>query len=391
VPFRQWVDDPGGLHSWEEIQDELRSLAAAHPERSRLLPLGHSAEGRPLLGLRVAGDPDDLARPAIFLVAAHHANEAATPEHVMDAVRDLLSHGDREPYATWLDQMALVAVPMVNPDGSHAFWEIDRRLGRKNRRQVSASQVSLGVDLNRNYPFLWDAPARKTSADQDSRFYRGPAAASEPEVRAMINLARQSPPAGMVTYHSAAAALLVPYAITGAENPEPSTAWAVAREMVERLPHEFSSGRRIRAMGGLYPVSGVEKDWYHHEFGTLAYLLELPFRRPRGLLLQESVEHTRAAWQLLFERWLRGPALSVRTVDQSGTPVVASVQIDEIVTRAGEVWRTHAAHGWFHTYLPNEGSVTIRLGTEDVEIVREVKVEGWTRVEVVVEPPLLAQ
>jgi len=377
------------LRPWSEIHDELQELAWAYPELTRLEEIGRSAEGRPLLALRVADNPDDLERPSIFLVAAHHANEAATPEHVMDAVRAVLWDNDQEPYATWLQHMTLVAVPMVNPDGSHAFWDIDRRLGRKNRRRVSATQTQIGVDLNRNYPFRWDTPASKTSRDANRPFFRGPTPASEPEVRAMIGLAYQSPPAGMITYHSSAAALLVPYAIPGVQNPEPSAAWSVAREIVAELPHTFANGRTMRALGGLYPVSGVEKDWYHHEFGTLAYLIELPYRRPRGELLDQSLQHTRAAWHVLFERWLAGPSLSVRAVDRYGAPVLASVEIDEIETRAGELFRTHPEHGWYHTYLPADGTITVRLGTDELEMVREVQVQGWTRLEIVVDTPMV--
>lgn len=389
VPFARLARDGGGLQSWAGIHANLRGLAAAYPEMSRLQVIGRSSQGRQLLALRVADDPADMTRPTILLTAAHHANEAATPEHVIDAARVMLERHADEPFATWLGSAALVVVPMVNPDGSAAFWERDARLGRKNSGQVYAGRAHAGVDLNRNYPFRWaGSETRFSSRDPRSRFYRGPGPASEPEVRAMIRLAEQVRPAAMISYHSAAARLLVPYAIPGTENPRPSAAWSVADLLLDRLPHAFGH-RRFSAAGSLYPVTGVEKDWYHYRFGTLAYLVELPYRRPQGNRLTESVEETRGAWQALFERWVSGPSLSLRAVEY-GVPVEVGVQLDEIETRAGEHWTTGPEHGWFHLYLPAPGVYTVRLTSDRAEVVRSIRVDGLATVQVDMTTPVSA-
>ena len=203
----------------------------------------------------------------------------------------------------------------------------------------------------------------------------------------MVELAQRSRPVAMISYHSAAARLLVPYATSGVDNPEPSAAWSVAHRMLKRLPHTFGK-RQFSAISGLYPVTGVEKDWYHHSFGTLAYLVELPYRRPRGARLVESVQHTRGAWMSLFERWLEGPSLSVRAVDDDGVPMEVSVQFDEIATRAGERWATDPSHGWFHYFLPAAGTYMVRLITDELEVARQVEVDsGWTRIEIKITTP----
>jgi len=69
---------------------------------------------------------------------------------------------------------------------------------RKNRRPAGPSAADCprgggngpGVDINRNYDFLWDYPTKfsaaapvMTSVDPCSEIYRGPNAASEPETR----------------------------------------------------------------------------------------------------------------------------------------------------------------------------------------------------------------
>ncbi|MHC4681228.1 MAG: M14 family zinc carboxypeptidase, partial [Planctomycetota bacterium] len=57
---------------------------------------------------------------------------------------------------------------------------------RKNRHDFGDG---VGVDLNRNYPFGWDAVCGGSST-VTSQTYRGPAAASEPETQAMIAFGR---------------------------------------------------------------------------------------------------------------------------------------------------------------------------------------------------------
>lgn len=69
--------------------------------------------------------------------------------------------------------------PFVNPDGFDFTWT-DDRLWRKNRRN---NGNSYGVDLNRNYDDHWGGPGASDVPSSDT--YRGPSAASEPEVQAL--------------------------------------------------------------------------------------------------------------------------------------------------------------------------------------------------------------
>ncbi len=375
VPHRELLDPAG-------VEAALRTLHQRFPRRTRMFEVGRSAEGRPILGLRVANDPEDRARPAILLTAAIHANEASTPSYVLDAARHLLENRREQPLRKWLNTMALVVVPMVNPDGSHAFWHLDATVGRKNRREVVPDLRNPGVDLNRNYPFEWGGPAtRHNSDDPSSNFFHGPAPGSEPEVQALMALAWQERFVAMISFHSAATRLIVPYTIAGVQNPEPSNPWLMAEEMIALLPHGFGR-RRYQAVGGLYPVRGVEKDWFLHTFGTMAFLVEVPFRRPRAKRLEEGITHTRPAWLYLFERWQRGPSLAVRAVGRtSHEPLEAVVSLEEIELRAGERWTTSARTGWFHHYLPAEGTYTILLDRSGQRVTRRVEVgSGVTRV-----------
>lgn len=376
VPYSLRLRRFDGLRDAQAIADEMYALAAAHSDHASLVTVGSSAEGRRIEGLRITAPGSSEGRPAILLCAAHHANEASTPEFVLDAARYLLERRDQPRVQRWLDGLVVVVVPMVNPDGSHAFWYIDDQFGRKNRSRPLAGLANHGVDLNRNYPFQWGGrETRYNSAVPESDFFRGSEPASEPEVQAMIALAHRERFVAAVSYHEAATRILVPYTIDAVPNPEPSTAWTLARDMADQLPHSFQ-GRRYTPVRSLYYVRGTEQDWYHHTFGTMAYLLEVPHRRARGERLHAAIVHSRPAWMYLLDRWLAGPSVSVRvTHATSGERLAVGVRLEEIQHRAQERWTTHPDHGWFHHYLPKPGTYTVVLEHDGRAVRRTVTVD----------------
>jgi carboxypeptidase T len=91
--------------------------------------------------------------------------------------------------------------PQVNPDGRNFSME-RHPMWRKNRRPAPRGRAhgSIGVDLNRNFPFLWHverhfAPGTVDSSRKpgDYESYMGPRPASEPETRNVIWLLDQNP------------------------------------------------------------------------------------------------------------------------------------------------------------------------------------------------------
>jgi len=100
-----------------------------------------------------------------------------------------------------VDEMDVVLFPQVNPDGRH--FSMDRHpMWRKNRRPAPQGRghKSIGVDLNRNFPFLWRfdrhfAPDTVASSFNpgDYETYVGRRAASEPETRNVIWLLDRFP------------------------------------------------------------------------------------------------------------------------------------------------------------------------------------------------------
>lgn len=353
-----------GIKDPELIERAMRALAAREPERARVIEIGRTHEDRPMLALLVGEALDDASRPAVLLCGGTHANEVVTPEPPLDAARWMLENRKDPRVARWLRTFHFVVVPLVNPDGSQGYWHDSTARGRTNRRKdEQASELGLleyGVDLNRNYPFAWrNVEDRFNSDDPRTPFYRGPSAGSEPEVQAMMRLGEAWRFVAMVSYHAAASRLLVPYTVEGAREPQPSVAWDVAPAMIDAV-HQSPDGRRYQAVRHLYPVGGTDQDWFQFNFGTLAYMVELPFSAPSARRpLVPMVEAARPFWQVPLDRFLDGPSLSVRVPETFRAEGPVTVAIDEVAWPNGEHFSAHPLSGMFHTYLPAAGRYTV--------------------------------
>jgi hypothetical protein len=97
-----------------------------------------------------------------------------------------------------LDVTEIHLVIQSNPDGRHVAETNRTLVRRKNMNpygEISpCSEGNYGVDLNRNFPFQWGLDIG-SSDDKCTQIYRGPAPASEPEVKAIIEYCKRIFPA----------------------------------------------------------------------------------------------------------------------------------------------------------------------------------------------------
>jgi murein tripeptide amidase MpaA len=144
----------------------------------------------------------------VYLLGGVHAREWGSPDILVNFVQ-LLTDAYRngtgitqggaavgaEQVRAIVDTLDVVVFPQANPDGRHHSMTVDP-MWRKNRRPAGTGDPGCpsgggngpGVDINRNYDFLWDFPTTfspsapvATSADPCSEIYYGPGAVSEPE------------------------------------------------------------------------------------------------------------------------------------------------------------------------------------------------------------------
>ena len=372
------------------VEGLLRAYAARFPAITRLVEIGRSHEGRPLLALKISDHPEqDEDEDAVLLNGAHHGSELMTIEYTLDAIQTLTERYAHDPRVRgWVDNLEILCVPLVNPDGNYQYMHSSRAGGRKNGRDADGDGERGwwdGVDLNRNYPFRWGALGELGSRGWYAETnYRGTAPASEPETAAMMRLASSQRFAAAISFHTFSTAILSPYTIDDVDNPVGDEAWSIATTLAAAAPNQ-PNGRPYRVRRKLYPVDGTDQDWHRHTHGTLAYLLEGSHHNPRDPAVRlAAVAATRPVWMALFDRVLAGPTLVGHVRDELGRPLEAVVSLDELSLQAGERWTSRPRDGRFFRAVVRPGEYTVRATRPGCpEVAQRVRVRQRSSAELV--------
>jgi murein tripeptide amidase MpaA len=190
-----------------EVESALVYFENTYRDLCRRIELPEkTCEGRTCHALQIGKD-HDLRKPAILVIGGVHAREWGGPDIVVNFAGDLLraySRGKGLRYKkktfpasdikTIVETRTVVVFPCVNPDGVE-YSHTKKHLWRKNRNRANAGKdaETIGVDINRNYDFLWDFKKHfhpsvckdgdPASADPKDETYQGPQPFSEPETR----------------------------------------------------------------------------------------------------------------------------------------------------------------------------------------------------------------
>jgi murein tripeptide amidase MpaA len=189
-----------------EIESALTNFGTVYPDLCQRIELPeHTHEGRTCHALRIAKS-FDRSKPAALVIGGVHAREWGGPDIVVNFAGDLmraytngkgLKYGKKTFAAseikTIIETTTVVVFPCVNPDGVE-FSHRKTAMWRKNRNPASAhgDPSKIGVDINRNYDFLWDFKSyfhpsawvsSLASEDPEEDTFHGAAPFSEPETR----------------------------------------------------------------------------------------------------------------------------------------------------------------------------------------------------------------
>ena len=201
----------------EEVETAL--AAAAMPPYdtfTELISLPHQTwEGRVCHALKI-GKGSGNTRPGIYFLGGVHAREWGSPDILLNFVQQLtqayqnhtgVTVGTKQFTAAKIKKIVeekdVYVFPQANPDGrQHSM--MTAAMWRKNRRPAPAGHNGascVGVDLNRNYDFMWNfpqffdpaAPIANSTDPCDPDVYIGPSAGSEPETKNAVWLFDQFP------------------------------------------------------------------------------------------------------------------------------------------------------------------------------------------------------
>jgi protein MpaA len=159
--------------------------------------LAQSVQKRSIEG--VFFGPAEPERLDTLFLGVFHGDEGIAGE-LMHRFITSLEQGMFAGEAIDFDEHPVLIVPILNPDGLMA------------RTRMNAN----GVDLNRNYP-----TPEWSEQNQDTPYYSGKSAGSEPETRLVMSLIEQYQPKKIITVHS-------PYKVLNFDGPARSLAEAMA-------------------------------------------------------------------------------------------------------------------------------------------------------------------
>ncbi len=253
----------GAYKSLDEINQAVDDMIAAYPDIvSAKVSIGTTLEGRDMWAVKISDNPNvDEDEPELFYSAAIHAREVITPEILLYFMNHLTQQYGIDPEATDLvNNREMWFVLVNNPDGYYYNEVIAPGGGgmwRKNRR--NNGDGSFGVDLNRNFGYMWGYDDEGSSPIPSDPTYRGSAAFSEPESQNLRDFIAAHDFVLTIYYHSYSNLIIWPWSYDRLYCPD------------EDLYAEM--GDSAAAMNGyapgpgwiLYVVNGGSDDWGYGE------------------------------------------------------------------------------------------------------------------------------
>lgn len=252
-----------------DILDSMRLLYPGLISAKQPIDTFHTIEGRPIYWVRVSNNPtiEQPLKPQMLYTSMHHAREPGSMAANIYYLWYLL-----ENYATDLqvktiiDNTELYFIPCVNPDGY--IYNITSSPGggglwRKNRRDNMDG--TYGVDLNRNYGKFWAFDATGSSPVSMSETYRGAAAFSEPETRAVKWFCDNHHFRFALNYHTYQDATIYPWGhIQYFQAPDSTLHRTFWHHLT--LHNHYYYGTTIQTVG--YIGNGGSDDWMYGDTGT---------------------------------------------------------------------------------------------------------------------------
>ncbi len=265
------IVNPYKKYSYEDLQKDSASLFLRYPGLITTSAIGYSAEGRRIILITLGKGANK-----ILLLGAHHAREYITSGFLMKMAEEYAGYYEDNIKAggfdvvSLLDNITMHVVPMVNPDG---VYICQNGLSENMRGKTGFSgdfrvwkANSNGVDLNRQYPCLWEELDNGVYAPAAEGF-KGAAPASEREAQAVISLCMENKYLLSASFHTKGGEIIYKDSLTGNKLPQ-------ARGIAKRLSR--LTGYRLKSVTkDKNKYAGGFENYFRLRFSRCAFLIEL--------------------------------------------------------------------------------------------------------------------
>ena len=282
VSIQDFPASHSDYHNYSEMVAAIDADVAAHPNLITKQVIGKSYQGRDLYALKISDNPGtDENEPEVLFTHHQHAREILTVEMALYLV-DMLTDN----YATdsrikgIVDSREIWILPNVNPDGGEFDISTGQFAGWRKNRQPNSGTSAVGTDMNRNWDYQWGC-CNGSSSSPSSETYRGTAAESTPEVKAMANFVRSRNIGGKqqitvgIDFHTYSQLVLWPYGYTyndtapGLTTEDQRVFSTMGRAMAQ------SNGYTPQQSSDLYITDGSIDDWLWGSQKIFGYTFEM--------------------------------------------------------------------------------------------------------------------
>jgi len=307
----------GGFYTFSEAINQLDSMYARFPNIvSPKFQVGTTENGRPIWAVKISDNPNqNEAEPQALFDGLIHAREPISMMTVIYYMYYLCENYGTNPEVTYLvNNREIYFVPVLNPDG----YEYNRStnpggggMWRKNRR--NSGNGNYGVDLNRNFGYMWGYDNSGSSPNPPDEDYRGPSAFSEPELAGYRDFVNTRQIKTYINFHSYQNAMLYPWGYINATTPDNVIYDDFCAYMAPFNGYEYGNGGTILG----YNSNGSSRDWFYGEQTTkpkaFGYTFEIGsssdnFWPPQNRIFPLVQGNLRP---LLFKSWVAGEYVSL--------------------------------------------------------------------------------
>ncbi|CAH2241667.1 jg26967 [Pararge aegeria aegeria] len=289
-------------HDLGQINKWLDEIVKTYPSIVTSVVMGKSFENRDIKGIIIRYRPRiNGTAPFIgMLEGTLHAREWITTATITWIIKEFLTSRNQDVRAL-AENIEWHIFPVVNPDG-YVYTFTTNRMWRKNRSTNNftscetsgvSDDMSNGVDLNRNFDFVWMSAGASNNPCTNS--FAGPVPFSEPESRAIANYVISLNVQGKMIYyfgfHSYTQLIAIPFShVTGQDvllAKNYADMFEISIRGAEKLEQRFGTKYRVGVSADImYPMSGTSFDWVKHTTNIpVSLLIELRDLGRYGFLL----------------------------------------------------------------------------------------------------------
>jgi carboxypeptidase T len=258
----------GGFLTIDQCMEHLDEMATQYPDliSPRAVLNYETHNGRQIYWVRLSDNPNtNEDEPEVLYTGMHHAREPIGMQALIYYMYYLLENYDTDPDVKYIvDNFELYFVPILNADGYG--YNIQNEPGgggnwRKNRRQNDDG--SYGVDINRNYGYMWGYDNSGSSPVPSDDTYRGPSAFSEPEIQCIRDFCETHGFRIALNYHSYSGLLLYPWGWSAEPCEHDAIFHAHASILTTESGYTYGPGYTT-----IYATNGGSDDWMYGEQET---------------------------------------------------------------------------------------------------------------------------